>query len=470
MPPQAPIIEGCSLADFNDVFFGIVEQDNIPSEEYYRACNLALTGKDTHRNVQYSMEPTRNRFIAPRVVSVVRDYDSIISFTDWLPVTSDLFLYPVTNPDDTLQSSLHLKVPMKTSSRDVRTTFVICDITLIRLPGGPHQPPTHLSPHRVPNICLASVGIRTKVRAFFPRLYDPERQDVELTREQKKGIYEKGIRPVIEELNYETSTNWSTDYEGALTRATKRNNRYQYGTRPFPANMVSRFGYDLRLALIDAFPWARDMLFMVQVQGVKEANQHKPDNEHVATTALRRAMHDLNYLGLLDEPHCYIDVGLELSEPNYAYQWRTDAHGKIILAYTTSYNARTAATVTRSRNYQKDCTSGLMHVAGFRVTLAARDPNEPVYMQAYTTDKALVHQLDGGRHGLALTGKAALSQITPPHMTNMYRLFHHAAQHHDCAARLEMRLPISAAVRSALSVPAELMSQSLCVFPRIDWW
>ncbi|KAG0695742.1 hypothetical protein DFH29DRAFT_1005196 [Suillus ampliporus] len=450
MPPQAPIIiEGCSLADFNDIFFRIIEQDNIPPEEYYRACNLALTGKDTHRNVQYSMEPTRNGFVAPRVVRVVRDYDSIISFTDWLPVTSDLFLYPVTNPDDTLKSSLHLKVPMKTSSR---------------------EPPIPLSPHRVPNICLASVGIRTKVRAFFPRLYDPESQDVELTQEQKKGIYEKGVRPVIEELNYETSTNWSTDYEGALTRATKRNNRYQYSTRPFPANMVSRFGYELRLALIDVFPWARDMLFMVQVQGVKEVNQHKPDDEHVATTALRRAMHDLDYLGLLDETHCYIDVGLELSEPNYAYQWRTDAHGKIILAYTTSYNARTAAAVTRTRSYQKDCASGLMHVAGFRVTLAARDPNEPVYMQAYTTDKALVHQLDGGRHGLALTGKAALSYITPPLMNNMYRLFNHAAQHHDCAARLEVRLPISAAVRSALSVPVELMSQSLCVFPRVDWW
>ncbi|KAG0692113.1 hypothetical protein DFH29DRAFT_1009381, partial [Suillus ampliporus] len=204
MPPQAPIIiEGCSLADFNDIFFRIIEQDNIPPEEYYRACNLALTEKDTHRNVQYSMEPTRNGFVAPRVVRVVRDYDSIISFTDWLPVTSDLFLYPVTNPDDTLKSSLHLKVPMKTSSR---------------------EPPIPLSPHRVPNICLASVGIHTKVRAFFPRLYDPESQDVELTQEQKKGIYEKGVRPVIEELNYETSTNWSTDYEGALTRATKRNN------------------------------------------------------------------------------------------------------------------------------------------------------------------------------------------------------------------------------------------------------
>ncbi|KAG1849015.1 hypothetical protein F4604DRAFT_1687549 [Suillus subluteus] len=53
----------------------------------------------------------------------------------------------------------------------------------------------HMTPHRVPNICLGAVGIRTKVR-LFPRLYDPDRKDVELTVEEKKGLYEKGFMPV----------------------------------------------------------------------------------------------------------------------------------------------------------------------------------------------------------------------------------------------------------------------------------
>jgi hypothetical protein len=128
LQPQIPVIHGCSLADFNDTFIEITEEMGNRTRNYYRACNLALTGKDTFTNIQYSIEPTRNRFTPPRDVTLVRDYDSVICFTNWLPINAPLYLYPVTNPTDTLTSSLHLKVPMKIHPGQVSNVFCCSSI------------------------------------------------------------------------------------------------------------------------------------------------------------------------------------------------------------------------------------------------------------------------------------------------------------------------------------------------------
>ncbi|KAG1817551.1 uncharacterized protein BJ212DRAFT_1299101 [Suillus subaureus] len=258
---------------------------NIPKATYYRACILVLTGKDIEKNIQYSIEPTQNKFNAPREVSVIRDYDSFISFTDWLPVKSDLFLYPLNNPVDTLHSSVHIKVPMSTHR------------------GQADRP---MGPHCVPNICLGAVGIHTKVRLFFPWLYNPDRKDVELTFEEKKGLYEKGLIPVLHELSPDTITNWAVNYEGVLTHARKTCGMYQYGTRPFPGNCVRHFSHDLAQVLGSELPWATGMLLMVQVQGVKEANQHCPGDIDQAEDALMMTLSDFHYNNLMDEKHCYV--------------------------------------------------------------------------------------------------------------------------------------------------------------------
>ncbi|KAG0692277.1 hypothetical protein DFH29DRAFT_882724 [Suillus ampliporus] len=136
---------------------------------------MALTGKDSATNVQYAIEPIRNSFQGPREVSVVRDYDSIICFTDWLPINANLYIYPVTNPFDTLQANIHFKVPMKINAG---------------------MPPVNVAPNRVPNICLGAIGIRTKMRLFFPRLYTPEGNVVELAYLYVATVYTPADVPV----------------------------------------------------------------------------------------------------------------------------------------------------------------------------------------------------------------------------------------------------------------------------------
>ncbi|KAJ8585642.1 hypothetical protein M405DRAFT_710294, partial [Rhizopogon salebrosus TDB-379] len=244
----------------------------------------------------------------------------------------------------------------------------------------------------VPNICVGVVDLRTKLRLFFPALYDPDNPTVELDLEHKTAIYEDGLRPCLEVLNPDTLTNWPVNYEGALTRAQKTDGRYQYSTRPFPAVMVERLGHELRRQLAAMHPWARDMLFMVQIQGVKEANQHRPDDPDDAMESVFTLMNDLD-IALLQEPHCWIDVGLEISDPGHAFQWMTDAHHILISHFTSMTPHQAAGYVNRpARSYSRDVAAGLPHLSGFRATFEL-NRRDPVYIQAYTTDKALIYQL-----------------------------------------------------------------------------
>ncbi|KAG2028760.1 hypothetical protein BDR03DRAFT_1019377 [Suillus americanus] len=334
-----------------------------------------------------------------------------------------------------------------------------------------HQAEVLVHPHRVPNICLGIMGVRTKVRLFFPALYDENdtKASVELTLEQKTAIYEDGLLPTLNKHNPETVTNWPTSYTSALNRARKQNNQYQHRTHPFPHMMIANLGYDLPRKLANKHAWARDMLFMVQVQGVKEANQHVPDDEDEAAGALLLMMNDL-HPALRREPNCWIDVGLELSEPGFSYQWRTDSHSDIIEHFTCLSAAQAARYVDRpSRQYYRDVSAGLLHVSGFRGTFDLRD-EDPVYIQIYTTDKALIQQLDRGRHGLTMSGKQVLDGCPPAYMQRLHDLYFDAKEHHNCAARIELRVRINQATTTLTSLPERLIASSILAFDRKDWW
>ena len=109
-----PRIEGCSLGDFNNRLIDLFQQwENTHDEAaFHNACFMALRGIDRENGIQYSVEPLRNRMTQPCEMTTVRDYDSMIAFTTVIPITQDVFLYPVSNPINTLNKSIHMKVPM----------------------------------------------------------------------------------------------------------------------------------------------------------------------------------------------------------------------------------------------------------------------------------------------------------------------------------------------------------------------
>jgi hypothetical protein len=122
-----------------------------------------------------------------------------------------------------------------------------------------------------------------------------------------------------------------------------------------------------------------------------------------------------------------------------------------------------------AHSYSRDVAAGLPHLSGFRATLDLT-PQDPVYIQSYTTDKALIYQLDGARHALAITCTKALEGTPPRYMDKIYDVYYNARDTHDCAARIELRLWGGCVAETALTLPFDLIPRCLCVFPRVDWW
>jgi hypothetical protein len=77
-----------------------------------RAANFALTGCDSERQQQATVQPLAHPYRAhQRHSTMLRDYDSGFGFPDPLDVSCDIYVYPVSNPAQTLKQNIHIKVP-----------------------------------------------------------------------------------------------------------------------------------------------------------------------------------------------------------------------------------------------------------------------------------------------------------------------------------------------------------------------
>lgn len=336
------------------------------------------------------------------------------------------------------------------------------------------QPPQLVSPHKVPNVCIAQIGMRHSVRLFFPALMQAAEGRADLTEDQKAAVYDQGLYPAICRLAPELATNWSPTYATAKLRARNHNGTYQTGTHPFPGDAAHRLGYTVKRYLQAALPWADGCMWMVQIQGVKEVHTHAPNNEAERSSSFSLLVDGL-MRRLILEGQSWVDVGLQISEANHVLQWRTDAHHFLaMVSGGLTENVATRVCTPPSRSYFRDYVAGLVDLSGFRATLNPNSSNFHIaYIQAYTTDKSLIAHLEAGRHGLFMRGRDALhgdgDNHTPAYCNRMMEIYR-AGIRHTTAARLEARVPARAAVNTMLGFPQELLERTLCRFSTVDWW
>jgi hypothetical protein len=129
---------------------------------------------------------------------------------------------------------------------------------------------------------------------------------------------------------------------------------------------------------------------MIQMQGVKEAHQHHPDDLDSAVAVLKNALSDFHYDELIKEEHCYVDVSLGLFEPEYAYQWCTDGHGQLLQTFNDCMTVAQSQSLLKSHDTAIDYSTGLIQLSGCYIPIPAHNDSDPVYFQAYITDKALI--------------------------------------------------------------------------------
>jgi hypothetical protein len=286
--------------------------------------------------------------------------------------------------------------------------------------------------------------------------------------EEQAVIFDAGIRPAIAQLLPENVQNWPATHHDAVWRARNHQRGLQYGTIPVPNWLVEDLGPAIRERLEGQHPWTQDMVFMVQMKGVKEATRHNP-TVAMAAQQLDQLLQPLN----IHDGTWYIDVGLELSQQGLAYIWRSDGHRHILAnMLPLALNRATSATDPNSWGYQQDLSAHLMDLSGCRVDLRGgeRGQNLVEYVQLYTTDKATTYHLERGRHSKHMTGTMALDGNPPRFIESLYGVFQNACQSIDVAARIEFRVPLAAARQVLLGMDNAAMSQGLVVLPRVDWW
>ncbi|KAH0825661.1 hypothetical protein J3R83DRAFT_11749 [Lanmaoa asiatica] len=447
-----------SLLEFNNMFIDLDGQRAQEDDQRFRVMAqshilvLGLTGLNVPARRRVIIEPLRNCLHQPYQLDISRDFDSFISFTDELPVIQDLYIYRVFHKTMALTSSLHIKVRMRTQ---------------------PGQPPQLVHPHKIPNVCIAQIGARHSIRLFFPALMEAG-GDVGLTEDQLAAIYDCGIYPAIQYLAPELATNWSPSYVAAKLRARNHNGTYQIGTHPFPGDSARRLGYTVKRQLETALPWAFGCMWMVQIQGVKEAHTHAPNDLPASSNFFEVLMNGL-IQDIIFRGQSWVDVGLQISEENRVLQWRTDAHHLLVNEFSElSQDAAGRLCTLSSRSYHRDYVAGLVDLSGFRATLNPRDLNTgPAYIQAYTTDKALIAHLEAGRHGLFMWGGDALrgdgEDHTPAYCKRMMDIYG-AGVRHTTAARVEARVPVRSAIQAMLDFPEGLLERALCEYSAVDWW
>lgn len=109
-----------SLLEFNNMFIDLdalraqANDERLRAQAQVHALVLGLTGFNVPARRRVIIEPLRNRLRQPYQLNISRDFDSLISFTDELPVNQDLYIYRIFHQTMTLTKSLHVKVCMQT--------------------------------------------------------------------------------------------------------------------------------------------------------------------------------------------------------------------------------------------------------------------------------------------------------------------------------------------------------------------
>ncbi|KAF8546580.1 hypothetical protein OG21DRAFT_1527739 [Imleria badia] len=358
----------------------------------------------------------------------------------------------------------------------------------VHMQKAPGQPPQLVHPHKVPNVCITQIGAQRSVRLFFPVLMEATEGHVELTEDQLTAIYEQGLYPVICYLALELVTNWSPTYAAANDTA-------------------HRLRCTIKCYLHAALSWAHECIWMVQIQGVKEAHTHAPNS-----IPSSRASFGVLMDGLMEElilqGHSWIDLGLQISEENHVLQWCTDAHHFLIKEFrnitfdaaaclyrlpSCLYHCDYMVGVTQvcrhviregqgmsenignqydegaEENSVKDTeivTIGLVDLSDFWATLNPLDLDpHSAYIQAYITDKSYITHLEAGRHRLFMREKDALlgdgDDHIPAHCKRMKEIYQ-AGICHMAAAQVEARVSAQSAIHAMLDFPEDLLNCMLC--------
>jgi hypothetical protein len=312
------------------------------------------------------------------------------------------------------------------------------------------------------------------IRVLFPALCEEGRSS-SLTQEEQKTFYEKGFRPAVVSLLGASAADWPPNYESEMFRARGHSGHLSFITKSLPEWHVALLGDKIRENLrFHDITWAEGLVFLHQIRGVKNTNQHTPYADP-SEVALEEWL-DRNFLKgedlLLGD--WWIDVGLQISSDRKdCLAWRTDSHCHVVEEVLDIPNQHAERiTSIDSSKYSRDLTSHLTAVSGCRITPGTRaeGPFSTKYLQLYTTDKSLTYRPDNGHYGKYITCQDVMAGKADSYCEKLYNVYQSAIEDNFSLARVEVRVPIKHATEVLLSLTNRTICKWLVSFSRVEWW
>ena len=352
----------------------------------------------------------------------------------------------------------------------------IAPFNCLDLIHGVPQGEVHKVPaHKIPNICFAKASMRSQVRMFFVKRYQPH-SDPRLSQEELKYIYESAIRPSVSDVLGEHIAHWPPTYDVARRQALDRAGHNRLGTIDIPEDKLADFARHLR----GCFPPSGDLgvpIFQVEYRGTKGGYTFDFADQTDREIMLEKFFELIDMDGVeadrFDQWH--VDIGVELAIPGHVLQWRTDAHADLLTHALRTITPQQAARMVAGQKYARDLSSHIFDLSGFRLSPRA-NADHVAHVNVYTTDKTVTYQLHDGifsRHSAADLLPKKINKIIR-HTDLIGQTFSDCAgvngEAQDGTARLEVRVRLDHANQCVRPLTDDLLTGALVAYPDTVWW
>lgn len=399
------------------------------------------------------------------------DFDSLIGFSPRLPIAVPLSVFPVPNFKFTLKKPIHIEIPLKING--VSLILLVClFFTLILY----MQVVKKVAAHKIANICFATFGTRSQVRAFFPRV-SSEDGPPKLSQEDLGCIYDDGILPAIEAVLPEQRAHWPPSYQAAMALSRDSNGHHHFGSIDIPPSSIAPFADALRHNLRGnqhlGVPF-----FQIELRGTKGMYSFPLTDLEERENTFNRMLDELTLTSERDHlDRWYVDVGMEVVCTDHVVQWVSNSHEGLLKHALPSASEAEVAALHAGSYFSLDSSGHLSDLAGFRCPPHSRGRSDQVvYINLYTTDKAVTYQLHRGAFSTHQP-----TSLYPGQMPKLLAdvgviaaMFAECGgskgQTQDGTARLEIRVGMEKALVTLNTFSEDLLRRSAICVPTTTWW
>lgn len=317
--------------------------------------------------------------------------------------------------------------------------------------------------------------MRHQIRLFFPKLYR-ENMPPKIDPEDIALIYDQAIHPAIRKLMPESLARWPASYAVAFAASKDSRGQIHYQSVDVPEALLGRFARHVRAAL-NRFPRFEDSVFQIEIRGTKGAYSFPFNDADAREYAFNLFIERLDNTRMGPHDNYYVDIGVEIHHDGHCVQWLDAAHQRLLAHALPSASSAAISALSRSSKMHKDISGHLFDLSGFRVETGTKGTaDKVVYVNVYTTDKAVTYQLHDG-----IFRERRASELFPgpfPHLIDDINSISHTfavcagsqGTTQDGTARYELRVKMSNVDTALTTFPHELVQLSVVSIPNDIWW